>query len=418
VGAYIIGKTEIKIYGGFNTVGGNCIVVKSPSGCIMLDQGVNFSALKKFYGFWIQPSSTEELREMRVLPPREAYEEVEEVYVSHMHLDHMGSLNVPGKVPVYLPSREIAEALSRSWWFGWKQHLLPSTLSFRGFRDIGESGRIRYTQISHSAFPSYAIRIDTEDASIIYTGDFRITSLHSVVGDTLDRFKDLAEGGIDLVIIEGTNFGRRINYLSPAHFRQVLGEVLRKYDEEILFITVHPLDFEATLVVLEELWETGFTPAFTNIYYARILDNIIDVAGYELENELIFVALSSKVTHLNNFEFEFSIKSLKDRKTAFFIPIMGIREIKTIARLLRSQGVLHITITGELAGEEWIAEEKKIRNWLKLLGITSYRIHISGHYHSYQFKTVIQALKPREIIPVHTTAPRTMKELFNKYKSY
>jgi len=111
------GKTQIRIYGGFNTIGGNCIVIKSPSMRIMFDQGVDFTQLRRFYGFSIQPDSVEELREMKVLPPREAYENVDEIYISHLHLDHLGSLNIPKDLSVYLPSKEIAEILSRSWWF-------------------------------------------------------------------------------------------------------------------------------------------------------------------------------------------------------------------------------------------------------------------------------------------------------------
>ncbi len=116
-----IGRTKVLVFSGLNAIGGNCVVVKSPAVSVMLDQGVNFMQLKNFYGFSIQPESVEELREMGVLPPREAYNDIEEVYISHLHLDHLGSLNFPNDdISVYLPSADIAEVLSHSWWFGWK----------------------------------------------------------------------------------------------------------------------------------------------------------------------------------------------------------------------------------------------------------------------------------------------------------
>ncbi len=115
-----IGRTEIRIYGGLRSIGGNCIVIKSPSTSVMLDQGVNFAQFEKFYGHAVNPDSTEELRDMGVLPPREAYEDLEGIFISHLHLDHLGSLNAPNNIPIYLPSKDLIEALSNSWWFSWK----------------------------------------------------------------------------------------------------------------------------------------------------------------------------------------------------------------------------------------------------------------------------------------------------------
>ena len=43
---FLYDKTKVKIYGGWGTIGGNCIVIEDPSLKVMLDQGVNFSQLK------------------------------------------------------------------------------------------------------------------------------------------------------------------------------------------------------------------------------------------------------------------------------------------------------------------------------------------------------------------------------------
>jgi len=417
--AFTFGKTKIKIYGGFNSIGGNCVVIDSPSLKVMFDQGVNFTQLKNFYGFSIQPDSVEELREMNVLPPRSAYEDVEEIYVSHLHLDHLGSLNIPGEIPVYLPSKEVAEVLSRSWWFGWKQQLLPQTLSFIGFKNVEESKRVKYERISHSAFPSYAFRVDADDASILYTGDFRNTPLHSILHSSIDSLGDLASDGVDVLIIEGTNFGRKISYISPTNFKQSLLELLEKYDRNIFFVTTHPLDLEATLSIIEIAGKAGYIAVFTSLYYAYLLDIMLDKAKYEVQNELIFTPITrTKAIPLNNFEIETSLKTIRDRKIAFFTPIPGIKEMKTIPNLLNQEtkGLLHITVIGEPVDEEWVIEERKIENWLKLLGILSYRVHVSGHYQPYEFKEIIQTINPKKIIPIHTLTPRTMVSLFERIK--
>ena len=411
------GMTKIKIYGGSNTIGGNCVVIESPSLKVMLDQGVNFSQLKRFYGFSIQPESTEELREMKVLPPREAYEDVEEIYITHLHLDHLGSLNIPGDIPTFIPCRDIAEILSRSWWFGWKQQLLPKTLSFHNFRDIEEGEKIECVRISHSAFPSYSLRVDTDDASILYTGDFRLEPPHSISANPLEALEGLCENRVDVLIIEGTNFGRRMNFLTPFQFKALLTELLEKYKRKLLFISIHPLDLEVILAILDLLWEAGYTPIFENIYYAQLLDLMIEKIGYTIEKDLLFTPLTSKVRTLENFEVVF-LSELRDLRKAVFIPMHTIKDLKTIAELSREDtgGLVHITVTGEPLSEEWLIEERRFTNWLRFLGVTSYRVHLSGHYHPHNFKEIIQTLKPKSIVPIHTKTSNTMIALFNKYK--
>lgn len=414
---FAFGRTEVRVYGGYNSVGGNCIVVKSPSLNVMLDQGVNFTQLRRFYGFFIQPDSVEELRAMGVLPPKEAYNYVDETYITHLHLDHLGSLNIPGDILTYLPSKEVAEILSKSWWFGWKQHLLSKTQSFYEFKEIVESRNVRYATVSHSAYPSYALRVDADDATILYTGDFRLRSLHKVSGNTLDTLGQLAEEGVDVLIVEGTNFGRRMNYLPPEHFEKAVTEILDKYSGNPLFLSVHPLDLEATLSLLRLLSKHDYTIVFENPYYAKLLDTMINMTQHILHSEVFFAPRTSKILHFDNIELAF-LEELKDRKLAIFIPSQGVKDIEAILRILGkdSGDLIHITVVGEPLSEEWVFEEEKLESWLRLLGITSYRIHVSGHYHPYEFKEIVETIKPKELIPIHTKTPHTMVRLFNRYK--
>jgi len=417
---FMYGKTKVKVYGGLNTVGGNCIVVESPSTKVMLDQGVNFAQLEKFYGFTIQPESVAELREIGALPPPSAYEDVEAILISHLHLDHLGSLNLPQNIPLYLPSREVVEQLSRTWWFGWKQHLFPPTLSFTGFVNIDECEDIESARVSHSAFPSYAFRIETDDASILYTGDFRLESPCPSLVNTLGSLEKLAEDGVDVLIIEGTNFGRRMNYLAPEQFEVLVRKLLEQYGQNLLFISAHPLDLEVAIKLLELLWEQNYTPVFENPYYAKLLDVQMNIIEYQVgDRPLYFAPLrTSRLRLLDNFETA-NLAELKDRKTAFFIPLTGIKDMRAVLKLLGedSSGLLHITVLGEPLSEEWVVEEKKISNWLRLLGMASLRLHLSGHYYPYEFKEILDATKPRKIIPVHTKAPSALVKLFKKYFS-
>ena len=193
----------------------------------------------------------------------------------------------------------------------------------------------------------------------------------------------------------------------------MLDELLEKYGRKLLFISTHPLDLESTLALLELLWKSGYTPVFENLYYAQLLDIMLSKINYDVEKDLLFTPQSSKIRTLENYEIAF-LEELKDVKKAVFVPIYAVKNLETVANFSgeNTYGLLHVTVIGEPLSEEWIIEERKIVNWLKLLGITSYRIHLSGHYHPYEFEKIIEAIKPKKIIPIHTTAPKTMLSLF------
>ena len=173
------------------------------------------------------------------------------------------------------------------------------------------------------------------------------------------------------------------------------------------------------MCIRDSLWESRYTPIFENAYYAYLLDVMVNAVDYPLEEELVFAPRStSGIRHLDNFELEY-LHELRDRRKAVFIPITGIKDVKDIVELLneRSSGLLYISVLGEPFSEEWVIEERKVGNWLKLLGVTGYRLHLSGHYHPYEFRELVELIKPKRIIPIHTESPEALVMLFNALRA-
>ena len=50
-----------------------------------------------------------------------------------------------------------------------------------------------------------------------------------------------------------------------------------------------------------------------------------------------------------------------------------------------------------------------IANWFYRTQINAYRVRVSGHYYPYQLKTILEHVKPKKIIPVHTLNPQYIK---------
>jgi ribonuclease J len=99
------GRVKVKVYGGLDEIGGNCVVVEDGDNKIVFDNGIRFSVLRKYYGGRVEPFGLSELRTIGALPPLDAFQEAIAVYISHFHLDHTGLLSsIPPDVSIRVPS--------------------------------------------------------------------------------------------------------------------------------------------------------------------------------------------------------------------------------------------------------------------------------------------------------------------------
>jgi len=409
---------KIEVWGGFNTIGGNCIVVKDRDEAIILDQGINFTAFKKYYGGFIQPEIVEDLREIGAIPPKTIYEDASEIHISHLHLDHLGSLAIPFEydVRVYVPSRHVLEKLSNFWYWNWKELLLPSTFDLSELKDVSTSKSVRLIRVSHSAYPSYSFLIETSEGSILYTGDLRVNSPIGIV-NTLENYqKVLEDSKVDMLIIEGTNFSRRMTPLTAEEAKSILVRVLNKYDQKYIFISAHPLDVESFLLVSNILKEKGYELVLTHAKYAELLDVQLEKLG---AGDVAFFLLplkgscSEPLEHIKKVE----LRDISDKRVAFFTSITAVSEMKMLKRRgIKLEGLLQITLTGEPIEEEGRIMEARLGNWIRRFGMSLIRLHLSGHYYPHMFKDILRIVKPRKLIPIHTKAPNTMLTLFDKYK--
>jgi len=60
-------------------------------------------------------------------------------------------------------------------------------------------------------------------------------------------------------------------------------------------------------------------------------------------------------------------------------------------------------------------EEIALRTWLRSFGIQTFRLRLSGHYLPYQFNQIINTLKPKHLILIHTEETELVTKLFQKF---
>jgi ribonuclease J len=170
---------KVEVLSGNRSIGGNFVKVEDGDRVIIFDQGIRFDVMKRFYAGFIAPRGLRELREIGAVPRVEWYNGAGAIYISHMHLDHLGLLsNIPARVEVYVPNLGIYELLEEKWssspsWLS----MVPRKhyLKLCGLKpmEVDRNG-VAALPVSHSAFPAYAFLYFGSDKTVLYTGDFRV----------------------------------------------------------------------------------------------------------------------------------------------------------------------------------------------------------------------------------------------------
>ncbi|MEM2842193.1 MAG: MBL fold metallo-hydrolase [Thermoproteota archaeon] len=401
---------EIKILNGSASIGGNFIRIEDGDRVIIFDQGIRFDLMGKYYSGFITPRGVVELRDLGVLPKPEWYEGASRIYISHMHLDHLGALsNIPRETIVKLPSIAIYEDMEEKW------GVSPTWLSLiprKYYVEIGELQPLQTDEngvmaipVSHSAYPAYSLLYFGKGETVLYTGDFRIEGFLNQElfrrlnqGDDLLTFleenKDIK---IDSLIIEGTNIGSDKIPIAPSDALKIIKKLFRNRRQ--LLATLHSLDMEYAYALVSTAKEMNINVAVASNQLAKLLEKIPELP---LEPQVI----EGYVDHLTPFE-STSIESMKEK----VLILVSYREIVDLIRDLGlarnlSQDCLAIISEPEPQIEEGL-EYPIITNWFLMTGIESYRIRSSGHYYQYQIKTILDKIKPKKNIEViHTEKPR------------
>ncbi len=401
---------EIKILSGANSIGGNFIRIEDGDEKIVFDQGIRFDIMRKFYSSFITPRGVAELREIGALPKPEWYEGANAIYISHMHLDHLGALsNIPQETKVKVPSMAVYKKMEEKWGAS------PTWLSLvprKYYVELEELQPLRTDEnnvvavpVSHSAFPAYALIYFGRSESVLYTGDFRIESFLdqnrfreiNKADDLLTFLEENKDIKIDFLIIEGTNIGSDRIPITPAEAIKIITKLAK--DRKQLIATLHSLDLEYAyrLVSMAEDMKMQVTIASASL--VKLLEEIPDLP-------LKPTVIEEYVDYFTPLE-KTTIENISE-KTLILVSYTEIVDLIKDLNMMwgLSKDCLAIISEPEPRIEEG-SEYNVIANWVTTLGIESYRIRASGHYYQYQLKTILDKVKPRKgVKTIHTEKPK------------
>lgn len=412
---------EIKFFGGVGgEVGGNIIQITTKTSNIFLDMGMNFQQRRKYYDdIFIKPSSKEELIRVGILPDLDIFKPTstiscDGILISHAHSDHYKFISLINRhIPVYtsLESLSIINSIFQT---------LPKTfendyskINFKSFKSSKSLQindiEILPIEVDHSIIGANSFLIYTDTERIFYTGDFRA---HGKRKDLFLQLIDkIKEEKIDILITEAT---RAIDFslMDESDVEKKLYEILSK-EKSFIFIDVSLLDLDriSTILNISSTFERSVIIPPRLAYYLLSLQQKLRLRFPLTENVLIYEKEKwgeeswIKDTYSS---YPSSKRITKDEiikepnRYIFITTFLSPLELK---ELEPPKGSIFILSSSEPFDEERGLAFDRLINWLEFLGIPSSQVHSSGHIDIFSLKNFINQIKPKIVIPIHTSYP-------------
>lgn len=152
---------DFQFMSGLNTIGGNILDIRSENGRLIFD-----------YGEISDPKTGQ-------LPDLSQPTENTAIFISHLHIDHVGSFKyIPKDIPIYM-SQESYDLYKQLVKIGEELPIKANVYPMR-YNDTIDIGDIviMAKQSDHDIRGAFALFVETPDVKLIYSGDLRLTGNH------------------------------------------------------------------------------------------------------------------------------------------------------------------------------------------------------------------------------------------------
>lgn len=419
----------LTVHRGAKQIGGSCVELRAASGeRLLLDAGMPLTGPDGSdwpQGTMVRPG--DELRAEGVLPDIEGLyagsgAEFAGLVLSHAHVDHYGLAHyVHPEVPVYASPGTIA-MLDVSRLFI-PDAAVPAdirALSAEEPTTIG-SFSVRGIPVDHVAPDSRALLVEADGQRLLYSGDLRAHGRHRELFDALPW----AAGEVDVVVLEGTTVGQppgAHGLSSEEDVERDLTEVLKKDPGlVVVFASGQNIDratsvYRAALAADREL--------VLDAYQAYLLTTLKDICPDAPQFDSPSVRVKFVYGHVQTLkdagllELVYRMSGAGKRKVsagqlaatpgAFVYLARGSRAtVNLLNFLLQTAGP---TIIWSL-WSGYLSRGGPIPEFCAANGIEPLLIHSSGHAHPEDLAELVDRLRPKAVVPIHTEAASRFSEL-------
>ena len=415
-------KTEFLFWSGLDTIGGNIIEIRYGNDRVIFDFGRQFNPedvlLHNAKGR--EKTRVSDMLRLKMIPAIDGIYNQESlrgielisaeasdlntgIFISHLHLDHMGAIDtVSSQIPVYMSeeSKKLYAELIKIEEPPFKPLNEIKSFTFEEPVWIGAIKVIGY-QIDHDVFGASSIVVKTPDASFCYSGDIRMHGQNPELNHQwMQKMQAL---NVDYLLMEGTTF-------QPPHPEFVFKKQVS--EQEIP---------ELMSMKLKEFSGIGFF----NFYNRNIdrMKNLI-LAAEQSGRQIVFEPKTAQL--LSAFLPKENILVLKTASTITTpYPTVTIDKIneapdsyfvqnsfENIFNLMdyHLENSVYIHSNGVPLGNYDPAYSSML-SFLEKLGITFETMASSGHASQDAILEMIDRIKPKTLIPWHSKNPEQMSPL-------
>ena len=460
--------TNIKFYGGVNEVGGNRVLVEDKDSKIFLDFGMSFSKHVLFFEEYLKPrySSTgmKDLLMLKLLPyidgiyrkdllrligkKPHSKPSIDGVLLSHIHQDHSAYISLlDERIPISCSeitksyAKAILEAGKRSLEtevYNFKKRPLidrrsPPTPRIFNLLETEKSFKIGSLEIKpftvdHSVPGAMAYIIHTSDKTIAYTGDLR---LYGIREDLTQKFiNEASKENVDILLCEGTRIDETESR-SEKYVEENANNVISQckqlvvadfaYKDLYRFLTFYKVAKENDRKIMISKRHAYLLGKLQNV---PELKN--DIPRIDDDNILIYIdrrktGLFSESDYLK-WEREFLglpnavnpdwVRENQGKVVACFT----FFDINELIDINPKHGSIYVHSISEPHNEEMAIDEQRLNNWISFFQLEKHHFHASGHASGIEIQKIIQTIKPKELIPIHTEKPELYQKMWKNVK--
>jgi len=446
---------KITFFGGICEIGGNKILLEDGDTSVFLDFGMSFREHGQYFEEYLKPRTANgfgDFLELRLIPwmegiyrkdllsisklPEHDEPVVDGVLLSHMHLDHSSYISfLDENIPVYCSdvSRTMAQALidcgTRSMVkeiCNYKERPIKPgckpvcrTLKKEKEFSIGNL-TVKAFPVDHSVPGSLAYLIYAPEGVLVYTGDLRLHGTeNSQTQQSIEKIKDETEK-VDVLLCEGTNVGSGIEN-SEKDVETNSNKVVSKTEQLVI------ADFSCkdvtrlnTFLEVAKANDRKLGICLKDVCLYKLLKKVVPNLPSIDDSDIIIFKPKMKTGRYANTDYPKCLRdflNLENTKDAAYIHehqselilCMGFYEINHLVDVKPNPGSVYIHSSSEAFNEEMRIDEERLNNWLDHFELQKNHFHASGHAGACDLKEIIEDLKPKKVVPIHTEKPELFK---------
>ena len=435
-------ETALTFYGGINEIGGNKILLQDKDTRVFLDFGMSFAGEAAYFSGYLTPRGVNgagDYLEFDLLPKlnglyardmikntdiKYTSPSFDAVILSHAHMDHVGYLSfIDEDIPIHCGecTKTIIDAMQESGRINLGDHKFHTFRTGRKVK-IGDL-RIEPIHVDHSVPGAYGFIIHTSKGSIVYSGDYRIH------GPMAHMTKELANKASESDPIAMASEGTRV---CPEESQVIHSESKVKAETNDVVANISKLVIVAFYSRDVDRFKTFYEIAKQNdrkfvisLKLAHLLwklkeDPALKIPDVMEDNDILFYKKRKKTGEFAEKDYftwerrfldkavNFDYIHKNQRKVLFNLDLVGFTELIDVRP---SAGGHFIHSMSEPFSEEDI-DRNVMDRWLDYFGLKFHQIHASGHCPSKDLKEIINQIRPKQLIPIHTEHPELFKKLF------